>query len=89
VAQAITCAKPSLLVPIPNQTEQAGNCAKAVKLGISLSVAQDDLSLAAFTQAMEAMKRGDFATSLEKPSGVANKFEARREIIQALSNGRP
>lgn len=44
LAQAITCTKPTLLVPIPNQTEQAGNCAKAVKPDISLSVAQDELS---------------------------------------------
>ena len=87
LAQAITWAKPSLLVPIPNQTEQAGNCAKAVKLGIALSVAQDDLSLGAFTQAIEAMRGRAFAPSLERASGIANRFDARQEIIRALSNG--
>ena len=85
LAQAITSAKPSLLVPIPNQTEQAGNSAKAAKLGIALTVAQDELSQGSFTRAIDAMEGGAFAPSLGRASEVANKFEARLEIVRALS----
>lgn len=84
LAQAIICGKPSLLVPIPGQTEQEGNSRKAVKLGVSLAISQDDLTLGGFRGAVERLEGEDFARNLFRVGTIASGFEAQREIIQAL-----
>jgi UDP-N-acetylglucosamine--N-acetylmuramyl-(pentapeptide) pyrophosphoryl-undecaprenol N-acetylglucosamine transferase len=87
IAQAISCSKPSLLIPIPRQTEQEGNSKKAVKLGVAMSIDQDDLSIDSFAQAVQKLKGEDFAANVSKISRIANALDAKKEIVSALRAG--
>jgi UDP:flavonoid glycosyltransferase YjiC (YdhE family) len=87
LAQSISNGKPSLLVPIPGQTEQEGNSGKAMKLGVALTVSQEELTLAKFKETVELLMGGDFASNCSKIGAVARGFEARREILSALTEG--
>lgn len=84
LAQAISCQKPSLLVPIPGQTEQEGNSRKAVKLGVSLAIPQDGLTVDTFRRAVERLRGDEFARSVAGMNSIASGFDAQREIIRAL-----
>ncbi|MDA4125388.1 MAG: hypothetical protein OK438_08105 [Thaumarchaeota archaeon] len=81
LGQAITLFKPSLLIPIPNQSEQEGNAAKAVKLGVSISLAQSDLSAEALKKSLEELLRGGYPDRVRRLGQFAAKFDARLEII--------
>jgi UDP:flavonoid glycosyltransferase YjiC (YdhE family) len=85
IAQAISNSKPSLLVPIPRQTEQVGNARKAEKLGVALVIGQDELDLDGFRRSAERLKHEDFAMRVSEMSKVSGRFEARKEIISALA----
>ena len=84
LAQAISHGKPSLLVPIPGQTEQEGNSRKAAKLGLSLSMCQDDLTLEGFRSAVSRLREQDFAQNVKTVNAIAKRFDAQEEIIRAL-----
>lgn len=44
IMQSISYGKPSLLIPVPNHTEQYGNCRKARELGLAEALHQKDLN---------------------------------------------
>jgi UDP-N-acetylglucosamine--N-acetylmuramyl-(pentapeptide) pyrophosphoryl-undecaprenol N-acetylglucosamine transferase len=87
LAQSISSGKPSLLIPIPGQTEQEGNSQKAVKLGVALTLTQDALSPDSFREAIESLQGQEFATNVGVVSRIANTLDARKEILRALSEG--
>ncbi|HUI86957.1 MAG TPA: glycosyltransferase [Nitrososphaerales archaeon] len=84
LSQAISHGKPSLLVPIPGQTEQEGNSKKAAKLGVSLAVGQDDLTPERFREAVGRLREEGFASNVSKVCEVARGYDAQEEIIKAL-----
>jgi UDP:flavonoid glycosyltransferase YjiC (YdhE family) len=84
IAQAISCGKPSLLVPIPGQTEQEGNSRKAVKLGVSLAIGQDDLNADSLLRAVERLRVESFGRNVIRMGDFANGFDAQGAIVKAL-----
>lgn len=85
IAQFILNEKPSLLVPIPQQTEQEGNAEKAERLGIAARVEQVDLSPRTFSEASERLLGGSFREKLREVSSVARRLDAKTEIVKALT----
>ena len=84
IGQALVSSKPSLLVPIPRQPEQDGNASKAVKLGVSMRLSQDEATPPRFREAIETMLEGGFAERARKLGVWAATFDARKEIFSAL-----
>lgn len=87
IARAIAAGKPSLLVPIPNQTEQAGNAAKAARLGVAVTIPQAKLNLESVRNAVEALRREPYTTRVRSIAKVAARFDATRTIV-SLVEGR-
>lgn len=84
IAKAITHSKPSLLVPIPNQTEQEGNAAKAAKLGISISMTQGRLGADSFRRAVEALRGETYVSGAKRIGKLASTYDARRTIVNLV-----
>ncbi|MDV3277317.1 MAG: hypothetical protein LYZ69_02480 [Nitrososphaerales archaeon] len=93
VAQAITNSKPSLLIPIPRQTEQEGNAAKAARLGVSISIRQDELSQESFRSAAKALMSEPYLSQAAEVGRIARSYDARMAIVRmveaAVPSGRP
>ncbi len=85
IAQFILNERPSLLVPIPQQTEQEGNAAKAAKLGIAVKIAQNELTPRTFLGAVERLRDEKTAKRLREVSKVARSLDAVSEIMKAIS----
>ncbi|MDV3243998.1 MAG: hypothetical protein LYZ66_02335, partial [Nitrososphaerales archaeon] len=81
IARAVTSSKPSLLVPISNQTEQAGNAAKAAKLGVSISIRQEGLNVESFRKAVEALRREPYVSRAIRLGKIARSYDARKTIV--------
>jgi UDP:flavonoid glycosyltransferase YjiC (YdhE family) len=93
IGQTIMSSKPSLLVPIPRQPEQEGNADKAVRLGVSLRVSQDDLSPNKLKECFDTLLGGGFAERAKALGEAARAFDAKEEIVRtilgAANGGRP
>jgi UDP:flavonoid glycosyltransferase YjiC (YdhE family) len=93
IGQTIMSSKPSLLVPIPRQPEQEGNADKAVRLGVSLRVSQDDLSPNKLKECFDTLLDGGFAERAKALGEAARAFDAKEEIVRtilgAANGGRP
>jgi UDP:flavonoid glycosyltransferase YjiC (YdhE family) len=87
IAKAIGAAKPSLLVPIPNQPEQEGNAAKAAKLGVAIAIPQKQLTLDSLRRALDALRREPFLSGVMRLGKVASQYDATRTIVN-LAEGR-
>jgi UDP:flavonoid glycosyltransferase YjiC (YdhE family) len=86
IAQAILSSKPSLLIPIPRQTEQEGNAAKAVRLGVALSLEQDELTLASFREAANQLMTGGYQERVRDLGAIARGYDARSEIVRIIES---
>jgi len=86
IARAITSSKPSLLVPIPNQTEQEGNAGKAADLGVALRLGQHELTPERFRRAVEALRREPFISRAKRLGGVARSYDASKAIIALVES---
>lgn len=85
IAQFVLNEKPSLLVPIPQQTEQEGNAEKAERLGIAVRVGQADLTPQTFSEAAERLRGGEVEKKLREVSAVARSLDAKTEIVKAVT----
>lgn len=85
IGQTLVSMKPSLLVPIPRQPEQDGNANKAVKLGFSMRLEQDEASLERVRECIHRLLDGGFASRARELGEWAAQFDARAEIIGALT----
>jgi UDP:flavonoid glycosyltransferase YjiC (YdhE family) len=85
IGQAVVSSKPSLLVPIPRQPEQEGNANKAVRLGVSLRLDQDEATRARIRETIQKILEGGFAERARKLGEWAASFDARKEIVSALT----
>lgn len=81
IARAIASSRPSLLVPIPNQTEQEGNAAKASRLGVSVAIRQDSLSVESFRKAVEALRREPYKSRAAQLGKIARSYDAAKTIV--------
>ena len=84
IAQYVLNEKPSLLVPIPQQTEQEGNASKAERLGIAVQVSQESLSPETFSEAAERLLDARVKRKLREVSAVARGLDAKAEILRAI-----
>lgn len=84
VAQAILNSKPSLLVPIPKQSEQRGNAAKAAKLGVSISIDQEDLCSESFRTAAEELRSEGYLSRSRSLGKIARSYDAMAEIVRVV-----
>jgi len=94
IGQAIMNAKPSLIVPIPKQSEQEGNALKAVRLGVSLRLSQNELNPSSVRAAIGTLLEPGLVARSEKLGAWASKYNARDEIVRVIEaaacrQGRP
>lgn len=93
IGQSIMSSKPSLLVPIPGQPEQEGNAIKAVRLGVSLSVPQNEATAEKVRDSFQRLLQGGYGAKAQALGGWASRFDARKEIVsvltEAASGGHP
>jgi UDP:flavonoid glycosyltransferase YjiC (YdhE family) len=73
-----------LLVPIPRQPEQEGNAEKAARLGVSLRLSQDDLSVERLQESIEMLLRGGFEKKVKALGERARRFDAKKEIVKTI-----
>jgi len=85
VSQAIAASKPSVLVPIPKQSEQEGNALKAQRLGVSLCVGQDELTTGRALEAIESLLTGGTVERVTRLGEYASKFNAAEEVVKSIS----
>lgn len=88
IARAVTASKPSLLVPITNQSEQEGNAVKAAKLGVSIAVKQENLSVESFRRAFEALRGEPFVSRATRLGKIARSYDAKGTIASLVSAAR-
>lgn len=86
IAQTITSSKPSLLVPIPKQPEQEGNADKAVRLGVSKAIRQEDLSIDSTKKALGSLLADGYAERSSALGRVARTYDARSAILQTMES---
>jgi UDP:flavonoid glycosyltransferase YjiC (YdhE family) len=86
IGQAIASSRPSLLVPIPGQAEQEGNAAKAVRLGVSACVGQDELTADRALEEIGALLDGRAEEKTRALHDYASKFDAVGEVVRTLSS---
>ncbi|MDA4121209.1 MAG: hypothetical protein OK404_02240 [Thaumarchaeota archaeon] len=84
IGQTITSSKPSLLVPIPRQPEQEGNAEKAARLGVSLRLSQDDLSVERLQESIEMLLGGGFQEKAKALGETARRFDAKKEVVKTI-----
>ena len=84
IGQAITHSKPSLLVPIPKQPEQEGNAQKAVQLGVSLMLSQDEVGPATVRRALGELRGSGCASRAQGLGVFASGYDARAEVIRTV-----
>jgi len=84
IGQAITASQPLLLVPIPKQPEQEGNAQKAVRLGVALEIAQDELSVEKVENALSSLLGEETRRRARALGEVASQFDAKREVLRTL-----
>jgi UDP:flavonoid glycosyltransferase YjiC (YdhE family) len=84
IAQSILNSKPSLLVPIPGQTEQHGNAAKAARLGVAIAVEQDDLSAQVFGESVEKLRAEPCFSRSRELGKIARSYDAAGEIVRIV-----
>jgi len=85
VSQAITASRPSVLVPIPKQSEQEGNAQKAQRLGISVCVGQDELTLGRIHESIESLLSESTAERVARLGEYASRFNALEEVVRTIS----
>lgn len=86
IGQVIAASRPSLLVPIPGQAEQEGNAAKAVRLGISTCVGQDELTTDRTLEEIETLLDGRAGEKARALHDYASRFDAVGEVVKTLSS---
>ena len=93
IGQTLMSLKPSLLVPIPHQPEQEGNADKAARLGVSLRLSQDKLTVDSLKESVETLLGGKFPEKARRLGKWAGRFDAKKEIVRtveaAASGARP
>ncbi len=85
IAQFIVCEKPSVLVPIPQHTEQEGNAAKAERLGISVHIEEGSLSLQSYEGAIARLQDERVGRKLRELGALARSLDATSEIARTVS----
>jgi UDP-N-acetylglucosamine--N-acetylmuramyl-(pentapeptide) pyrophosphoryl-undecaprenol N-acetylglucosamine transferase len=84
ISEYILHAKPSLLVPIPAQTEQIGNADKAQKLGFALALQERDFSPRNVDEALDEMSAESFGSRAQEMRRIAEGYDAVGSISKVL-----
>jgi UDP-N-acetylglucosamine--N-acetylmuramyl-(pentapeptide) pyrophosphoryl-undecaprenol N-acetylglucosamine transferase len=85
ISDFILRGKPSVLVPIPSQTEQEGNAAKADKLGVAVNVAERDLTVERFKDALAKANGDSCRRQVSQLAEVARRYDAVASITDAVT----
>ena len=85
VGQAIAASRPSVLVPIPKQSEQEGNAMKAQRLGVSICVSQDELTVERTKESIESLLDEQTAERVARLAEYVSKFNAAEEVARTVS----
>jgi len=85
IAQFIWDERPSVLIPIPQQTEQEGNASKAHRLGVAVSLEQKALDRRTLLEAMERLMAEETSKRLREVSRIARAHDATSEILKAIA----
>jgi UDP-N-acetylglucosamine--N-acetylmuramyl-(pentapeptide) pyrophosphoryl-undecaprenol N-acetylglucosamine transferase len=84
ISDYIRHAKPSLLVPIPSQTEQIGNAEKAQKLGFAIAVDESELSPMKVGERLGQLASGGYASRAREMRKLAEGYDAVGSILEVL-----
>jgi len=87
ISEYILHAKPSLLVPIPAQTEQIGNADKAQRLGFALALQEQDFSPRKVDEALHEMSADSFGSRAQEMRKLAEGYDAVGSILRVLGTG--
>jgi UDP:flavonoid glycosyltransferase YjiC (YdhE family) len=85
ISDLIIRAKPCILVPIPAQSEQEGNAAKAERLGAAARIDEVNLTAGSLQEAAARMAGDESRKRLSYLSGIANRYDAVRSIVEAMN----
>jgi UDP-N-acetylglucosamine--N-acetylmuramyl-(pentapeptide) pyrophosphoryl-undecaprenol N-acetylglucosamine transferase len=84
ISDLILRAKACILVPIPAQSEQEGNAAKAERLGVAAKIDEPDLGVGSIQQAVAKLDGDETRRRLLELSGIARKYDAMGSIAEAI-----
>ncbi len=87
ISDYILRAKPSLLVPIPAQTEQIGNADKARRLGFALTVEESELTPQKVGEALADLSAERYSKRAKEMKRLAEGFDAIGSIVEVLGTG--
>jgi UDP-N-acetylglucosamine--N-acetylmuramyl-(pentapeptide) pyrophosphoryl-undecaprenol N-acetylglucosamine transferase len=86
IAQSIMSSKPMLIVPIPKQPEQEGNADKTARLGVSITIQQEELAVERVRGALNRLLSSDYREKAERLGAIASAYDARSTIVEALES---
>ena len=86
VGQAIASSKPSLLVPIPRQPEQEGNAAKAARLGVSIVLGQEEVTVVKFRKSLGDLLTDGYAERARRLGEISREHGAREAVVETLES---
>ncbi len=87
ISDYVLRSKPSILVPIPSQTEQIGNADKAERLGVAIVIEEDRLDPRTVGEAVETLLAGGYSRRVQDLRKLAEGFDAVRSILEAIGAG--
>lgn len=83
IMKALTYGKPLILIPIPDHTEQYGNAARAMSLGVADVIPQRSLNRDILLEKVaNAFNPGEHATNAQFVGKFASEFNALKNVIQ-------
>jgi UDP-N-acetylglucosamine--N-acetylmuramyl-(pentapeptide) pyrophosphoryl-undecaprenol N-acetylglucosamine transferase len=86
IAQSIMSSKPMLIVPIPKQPEQEGNADKTARLGVSITLQQEELAVERVRRALNQLLSSVYREKAERLGAIASAYDARSTIVEALES---
>jgi len=85
IMKALALAKPMILIPIPDHTEQYGNAQRAAAIGVARVLPQESLSAETLlTEVKTALNPGHYAKRATDVSRQMAKFDALRSVQEFL-----
>jgi len=85
ISDYILRAKPSLLSPIPSQTEQMGNAAKAEGLGVALSIPETELDPSKVEDCLGRLSQSDYRRRAEEMRSLAQGYDALGSLVELVA----
>ena len=74
IGNSITCGKPSIIIPIKNQTEQIQNAAKIEKLGLGIKLEEKNIHNSLLNSINKIFNENKFISNVEKFQNLTREY---------------